>query len=379
MNPKYIVEFTLQSSPSYLNSSSTLQDEDDLLEEQSITSLPSHDIQTYEYFDPVQYRPVTLQEKMSNPKISRRLITISQAYSIAFEEAKNLIVQLDKNSSIPSETQQNSSINFHSKESYLEQQLCSVDEIFREITVNYADNSENIVSACNAAIGRLQSLTRDKLELLLSIETELRREKEEIQWLEYNLKQQIKITEQFVNIQQGGGKKWPAQQPSTMTVQQQQQLNIFHLQFLKYWKNCMMIMNGLNHFHANEIEMIHDIVPDIATDCNIQVFLQSNAPTTSINNINLINSSTSNNINNNINNNNNNSNSGDKLGKIERTSIGSLPSTLLQLDRNRSASTAIPFNTSIDYNTSLPDDPANDHNITHSRPSSPPPPQQDKL
>lgn len=217
--------------------------------------------------------------------------------------------------------------------------------------------------------------------LLLSIP---RREKEEIKWLEHNLKQQLKVTEQFINSQQGSGKKWAAQQLTSSNAQQQQQLNIFHLQFLKYWKNCMLIMNGLNHFHANEIEMLHEIIPDMATDCNIQVFLQSknnnnnNIPTsttTTNNNNNNNNPLTNNNNNNTINNINNSLNISAGGGRTDRPSLGTLPQNILQFDRNRSTSTAIPFNTPIDINNSLPDDVINNEHITpRSRPSSPPPP-----
>lgn len=189
-------------------------------------------------------------------------MTIPQAYQFALDEAQKLISESDVNrteNTLPNQ-----------KQEWIQQQLEIVDDIFRQITLNYAENCEKITTCCENALMKLQLLTRDKLELLLSIETELRRETEEINWLEYHLKQQIKLAEQN---QQQNQKRWNHTQPGSQSGSVSSQL-----QFLKYWKNSILIMNSLNRSHASETDMLKEIVPDMRVDCDIKVYLQNEPP-----------------------------------------------------------------------------------------------------
>jgi hypothetical protein len=250
--PKYIVEYTLQPNPPISLPPST---DDSAVDDIAGSS-------QFEYFDPVQYRPVTLQEKLTNSKIARRLMTIPQAYQFAYEEAKKATSELS-----PSDAAAPTALP-NQKQQWIHEQLESVDEIFRQITLNYAENCEKITTCCENALMKLQGLTREKLELLLSIETELRRETEEINWVEHHLKQQVKLTEQ---LQQQNQKRWGT---GAGGVAGGAQGLAAQLQFLKYWKNSIVIMNSLNRSHATETDMLNEIVPDMRVDCDIQVYLQ---------------------------------------------------------------------------------------------------------
>ena len=109
---------------------------------------------SYDFFDPVAYKPVSMEEKVAGLGISKQLVTIDKAYFQAVTEARgaNQLVQ--------------------SKKESINQMLESVDERVRAINLNYAECHEAIMDAQAKAMKDLENITKQKLEALLSVEVQ---------------------------------------------------------------------------------------------------------------------------------------------------------------------------------------------------------------
>lgn len=92
VNPRYIVEFVLHSKSVQGVSGG---DDVSIASEASLAAslkdkTPVHAVkegEAHHFFDPVMYRAVSLKEKQSNANLSRRLIPIEQAYTLAQDES----------------------------------------------------------------------------------------------------------------------------------------------------------------------------------------------------------------------------------------------------------------------------------------------------
>lgn len=192
-----------------------------------------------EYFDPVMYRSVSLKEKMSNVNLSRRLIPIEKAFNLAQEEAH-------KEDSI-----------LNSKLEWIDSKLSDVDISVRQINMNYAEQYDEIVSASERAISQLQELSKSKLELLLGVEMELRREREEIEWIEG-----------FIATKR-------TQAPELCEKNRQEYLN-----FLNAWKSHAILRNGLSRAKPQEIDILSNITPNMVVHPEITVSTTDKLPST---------------------------------------------------------------------------------------------------
>lgn len=138
VNPKYIVRFSFSISKSPLGI------------EDKRTPLP-------EFFDLAEYKPVyekTTKIGTTGPHV----VTIDQAYE-HYQAEYALRDPL-----------------FITKREWLDKQLDIAEERLRAINLNYADAHEAIQEAADVAISQLQAITKHKLETLLSVEIELRRQ-----------------------------------------------------------------------------------------------------------------------------------------------------------------------------------------------------------
>lgn len=234
MNPRYIVEFMLLPLPENEDDASEVSAESISIGK-SMNKGDNED--TPDFFDPVMYRSVSLKEKMSNANLSRRLIPIEKAFHLAQDEAQ-------KEDSI-----------LNQKIEWIDSKLSEVDVSVRKVNMNYAEQYEEIVSASEKAISQLQQLSKSKLELLLGIEMELRREKEEIAWME------CFIAERSSRSLETCGKNRDE-----------------YLKFLNDWKSHAILRNGLSRANPQEINMLGTIKPDMVVHPVITVTTEENLP-----------------------------------------------------------------------------------------------------
>ena len=131
------------------------------------------ELDSFEFFDPVTYKPVSIREKMTNNSSSKQLITLDKAYFQAVDEA----------------THQDQIIK--AKFDVIDKQIADLDEWAHSINLNYAECHEAILEAQKQAMLQLQDTTKLKLEALLSVEIELRRQKEQLEWMDLYIKKEV--------------------------------------------------------------------------------------------------------------------------------------------------------------------------------------------
>lgn len=139
------------------------------------TSGPPTD--TDDYFDIVEHRPVKSQERAINPNV----VTIDQAFEHVLLEQGRGDPLID------------------GKLAWLDRQLDSVDTKLRSINLNYSEVHEGIREVTDKAIARLQALTREKLETILCVEIELRRQKEHLAFLDAYLEKSLVETKAIIS------------------------------------------------------------------------------------------------------------------------------------------------------------------------------------
>lgn len=239
VNPRYIVEFEMISSNEEdADMSLTLGSGETPVTENGVGDTSGSESEdAHEFFDPVMYRPVSLAEKLSNANLSRRLIPIDKAFNLAQEEAQKEDSILNK------------------KLGWIELKLSEVDSSVRKVNINYAEQYDEIVQASEKAIAQLQQLSKSKLELLLGVEMELRREKEEIEW-----------TEGFISM-----KSIKSQQLCEKKHQE-------YLNFLNAWKSHSILRNGLSRAKPQEINILGNIQPDMIVHSVITVSTKDQLP-----------------------------------------------------------------------------------------------------
>lgn len=116
--------------------------------------------------------------------------------------------------------------------------------------MNYAEQYDEIVSASERAIAQLQEISKAKLELLLGVEVELRREREEIEWVEAFMAEKSRAAAELC----GNGKD-----------------RCDYLNFLNAWKSHAVLRNGLSRAVPQEVDILEDIEPDMVVHADIVV------------------------------------------------------------------------------------------------------------
>ena len=68
------------------------------------------------------------------------------------------------------------------KKDWIERYLITLEDKVQDINLNYAEICEGIEVAAAVCLKKLQVMTRSKLEMCLSMEIELRRQLEQLDW-----------------------------------------------------------------------------------------------------------------------------------------------------------------------------------------------------
>jgi len=160
--PKYVITFSLPEQ----NASPQQQHKVQLSRDQSLL-----------YFDPVTLTSVHPRD-ISNSQVGssggvyhyaeRNLIPVDQAFDQAVQEMQRLGSSED--------------LSVVRKKDWIEKHLITLEDKVRDINLNYAEVWDGIQEAADVAVKKLQALTREKLETCLSMEIELRRQLEQLDW-----------------------------------------------------------------------------------------------------------------------------------------------------------------------------------------------------
>lgn len=188
----------------------------------------------YLYFDPVDFMPITEEERMlSNPSRARRLITIDQAF-------RQAVVESEKDDA-----------TLLSKKAWLETQLGQIDTTLRDINLNYANCLESLRKAYEASVKQLQGITKQKLDCILSAELELRRQYEQILWGE------AYINHTLNDIGSSEGKSPVAEHAEKVD-------------FLRTWKAHVVHRGAIARFMSVETDVLKTTKPDTGVTIDIK-------------------------------------------------------------------------------------------------------------
>jgi hypothetical protein len=148
--------------------------------------------------------------------------------------------------------------SFLSKNKWITRQLSNIEEKVREINLNYVDILDSIDHSVEETKKKLQFFIREKLELCLSIEIELRRQLEQMDWYNNIISYELKKYQHYI-VECGH--------------QNDMLKKFFMLEFLKLWKQHSLLSNSLNRLKPNELAIISNIHGDVKVNTNIQLYV----------------------------------------------------------------------------------------------------------
>jgi hypothetical protein len=195
----------------------------------------------FAYFDLLSHRPIDMNSQQMTKDATKHVVSIDQAYEHVKEEVDApdpLLI---------------------GKQEWIEKQLDKVEERVRAVNLNYAEVALELKEAYDKAMRRLEMLTKRKLETVLSVEIDLRRQLEQIAWCEHFIKQEDKICTNSL----------AANRTAPENVQRQ-----LKLEFLKLWKSHMNYRNNLGRIKSSEKhwQQLNQVRADIRALIDIQVY-----------------------------------------------------------------------------------------------------------
>jgi hypothetical protein len=116
-----------------------------------------------------------------------------------------------------------------------------VDEKARSINLNYATICEELRTIYENTISNLQTITRSKLETILSVEIELRRQKEQLQWANIFIEKQYQNTLALLSPNPNNKTTMP------LTIDEKKNIK---LRFMKLWRSHTMFCNNIGNSHS---------------------------------------------------------------------------------------------------------------------------------
>jgi hypothetical protein len=221
--PKYVVRFQLQKAR--LGRGAELELDD------------------VEFVDPITLQPTNSNRSLSlSSSFEKRQVSVS--VEAAFAQA---VDDLAKMHADPTSL---------TKQQWVQKQLSIVEDKVRDINLNYAEVAESIEQAAAQAQKRLQDLVRQKLELCLSLEIELRRQTEQVDWLDGVLSNELQKVQSAMVAS------------SNLSTKRK-----LMLRFLKLWKQHSLHRNTLSRAKPFELQAISSLHPDLRVQTDIKIFV----------------------------------------------------------------------------------------------------------
>lgn len=217
--PKYIVRFQLQKPRQ--------------------GRIPDLEVEDALFVDPITLLPADKAGGASGA-FDKRLVSIDAAFAQALEDISR--IQSDPTAV--------------TKAQWIKKQLSTVEDKVRDINLNYAEVSEAIQDAAAHAQRRLQDMVRQKLELCLSLEIELRRQTEQVEWLDGVLTTELHRVQSTLL------------EAPTPSIKRK-----LMLRFLKLWKQHALHRNTLSRAKPYEIQALSSLHPDLRVQPDIKIFV----------------------------------------------------------------------------------------------------------
>lgn len=259
--PRYVIRFKFvnenEKKPSIVPASNTLQ----------AKKGPGSTMDDLDFFDPETHRPVSMRQKM---KIAgtKLIIPVEQAFEQALADWKRDDPLID------------------GKKMWLEGQLDSIDERVRQVNLNYADVLEKIQETAAAATAQLQEFTKAKLDTLLSVEVELRRQKEQMLWMDSLVVKNFKSVSTKIDAAHAiVTSSLPGSETPSTTVPPgghshedmhaaQRGVTDGQLEFLQIWKHHTTFRNAASRLKPlQHLEALNQVKPDIAVKTDLSVYI----------------------------------------------------------------------------------------------------------
>lgn len=143
------------------------------------------------------------------------------------------------------------------KRQWMDKQLAVIEDKVQEINLNYADIADAIDEMAQQAKNKLQQLVREKLELCLSMEIELRRQSEQLQWLQAAVAQDLQRYQHALVDAQGN-------EPLRRSLM---------LDFLKQWKQYLLLRNHILRTKPTELQALSGVHGDVKIQGDVQIFV----------------------------------------------------------------------------------------------------------
>ncbi|RYH30175.1 hypothetical protein EON65_05980 [archaeon] len=223
VHPKYILRFLLQKT-------------------RSGKIFLDMDIEDAEFVDPISLQPSGIQDTkaLGASSFEKRLVNVEAAYAQALEDVAKL--RSDPTSA--------------AKTQWVGKQLGIIEDKVRDINLNYAEVSETIEQVAATAQRKLQDLVKQKLELCLSMEIELRRQTEQVEWLDGVLSSELR------RIQSG------IAETTSAAVKRR-----LMLRFLRVWRQHSLHRNALSRTKPFELQALSSLHPDLRVQPDIKIFV----------------------------------------------------------------------------------------------------------
>lgn len=192
-----------------------------------------------QYIDPITLQPISAQS-MNQNTIDKRALPIEKLYSQATEE----IAYADKDAALQSKTQ------------WVQKQLANLDNKTQEIHNNYKEVNQAIEDAAAQAKQKLYSLVHEKLEVCLSMEIELKRQLEQIHWLNDMMNRLVKKYQYaIVDATGNDGNR-----------------RRLMYDFLRVWRQHSLILNNISRSRPSELQLLSTLHGDVRIQSDIKLF-----------------------------------------------------------------------------------------------------------
>ncbi len=267
--PKYIIKFKFKQDDDKATAGSTQE----AATYADKMSLQSSTLDDYSHFDPETHKPVTMRNKMKHGG-AKLLLPIELAYEQALDDwhREDPLIK--------------------GKKEWLEDQLDVIDDRVREVNLNYADVLERINATAAAATVELQEITKKKLDILLSAEVELRRQKEQMTWMEglvsknfNSVNKKIDAAHRITGAAHEDEKHNDNNETKSNNLQdyspydlRRAQLAVTdgQLEFLQIWKHHMTFRNASTRLKPQaHVEALNSVKPDIAVKTDLHVYIDN--------------------------------------------------------------------------------------------------------
>jgi len=279
--PKYVIQFNYDN-PNKMNISTRSITKNTSLsstsESSSPLSSPLNGIATdMIYFDPITLSAVSKLSSSVTTSSPLKLYSSPSATSpqiagsstlTSSSTTNNITIDQAFEQAIHEYKIKNDDIITKNKKKWTLNHLHVIDEKVKEINLNYAEIYEAIIESSQKAIKQLQELTKKKLETCLSLEIELKRQEEQMEWLNYHIYQQY---DDIMNTIENSRNNLNNNNIIKNKISSSELL-FKKIEFLQNWKFYNVYRNRNNLTKPVEMQLLNSIHGNTKIKSNIDIY-----------------------------------------------------------------------------------------------------------